>query len=560
LKDISNVEGIIYSNIPHKRLIVSIGIFVFVLIVNTIFLGVHLENTHKTLINQLSDVELDLSLINFHSGRISSSNYNASQQKDSPSLSNIVKSLNSLLNSNDWDDVFFPLFSKEDEAQISKLIDQITQFKDFYKTKSVKTSNSHKTFIIINLIDSTIELQNNLDDKLNNQLKIIHSAQLIVLGILFIYFIVAYRFINKYKKTKRELLLKQQEYIQHINKTHYFMKKSQNIAQIGYSIYDFDKKQWDISEDFTKFLGLKNNIVSFEEGLEMILLEDRKILTDIIEKRLHNSNAVFDVIYRIVRPKDGEIRWIHHFADTIELDADYNPLPVFGILQDITEKRKLERDYINAFIEAQEQEKQNFGEELHDGISQILAAERMYIDLLLQQENMTSKEHRKFLEKIKEHNSNAINDTRNIAHGLMSKQLKQNGLIKAIEYICDDYNHSKGITFKYKITDIKEDEIPKSVKTNIYRVCQEITTNIVRHSGADKATVSLRKTSKNKFEIVIEDNGVGIDFEKMKLENRGAGLKNVERRITLLNGRVNIKSEPDKGTKFTIIVPLATTI
>jgi len=37
-------------------------------------------------------------------------------------------------------------------------------------------------------------------------------------------------------------------------------------------------------------------------------------------------------------------------------------------------------------------------------------------------------------------------------------------------------------------------------------------------------------------------------------------VKNVERRITLLNGRVNIKSEPDKGTKFTIIVPLATTI
>jgi len=557
LKD-NNAESI-NSNISHKkRLIFSIGVFVFTLILGSIILGVHLEDTHKPLINQLSDVELDLSLINFHSNQFHSS-YDTGQQTQVPSFKNITETLNNLLISNDWDDMLFPLFSKEEEAQIKRLIDEVAQFKDFYKTKSVETSNSHRTFILINLIDGTIELQNNLDENLNNNLKIIHITQLIVLGILFIYFIVAYRVINKYKKTKRELLLKQQDHIKLINKTNYFMKKSQNIAQMGYFIYDFDKKQWDISEDFTKFLGLKNNIVSFDAGLEMILLEDRKILIDIFEKRRHNSNAVFDVIYRIVRPKDGEIRWIHHYADNIELDADYKPLPVFGILQDITERRKLERDYINAFIEAQEQEKQNFGEELHDGISQVLAAENMYIQVLLKENKDRLEDKAKYLLKVEELNLKAMDDGRRIAHGLMSKQLKKEGLLKAVEYICDDYNHSRKIAFVFNNDGLIEKEINKAIKTNIYRICQEITTNIVRHSGATKTSISFSKTNEKDLKLIVEDNGVGIDFEKMKRENRGAGLKNIERRVTLLNGKLNLESTLDVGTKFTIVVPLKST-
>jgi len=555
LKD-NNAESIIYSNIPHKRLIVSIGIFVFTVVITFLITGIHLENSHRPLINQLSDVELDLSLINFHSNHFNSSNYNENQQGEAPSFKNITKTLNSLLISNNWDDVLFPLFSKKEEAQIKKLLRGIVQFEDFYKKESVKSSNSHKTFILINLIDDTIALQNDLDDKLNNQLKIIHSAEFMVLGILFIYFIVAYRVINKYRKTKKELLLKQQDYIKLTKETNFFMGKSQKIAQLGYYTFDFKKNKWDISKDFSELLGLPSSNVRFEQWLNIILEEDRNILTDIIDKRRHNSNCILDVVYRVYRPKDGEIRWIHHFADTIELDADYNPLPVFGILQDITEKRKLERDYINAFIEAQEDEKQSFGEELHDGISQILSAEKMYIDILFNKKEVSDTKRNEFLLKIKEHNLKAIDDGRRIAHGLMSKQLKKEGLLKAVEYICDDYNHSRNITFTFNKDGIEEKEITKAIKTNIYRICQESITNIVRHSGATKTSISFSKTSKNELKLLIKDNGVGIDFEKMKRENRGAGLKNIERRVTLLNGKLDLESTLDVGTKFTIVVPL----
>jgi len=67
-----------------------------------------------------------------------------------------------------------------------------------------------------------------------------------------------------------------------------------------------------------------------------------------------------------------------------------------GVEGDITEKRKLERDFVHAFIDAQEQEKQSFGEELHDGISQILTAESMYIDILINQKKVGEKDKKKF--------------------------------------------------------------------------------------------------------------------------------------------------------------------
>ena len=73
---------------------------------------------------------------------------------------------------------------------------------------------------------------------------------------------------------------------------------------------------------------------------------------------------------------------------------------------------------------------------------------------------------------------------------------------------------------------------------------------------ATKAEISLSKTGQNRLKLVVKDNGVGIDLEKIKKEGKGAGLKNMERRITLLNGELNIDTTPNKGTCFTIIVPL----
>ena len=227
-----------------------------------------------------------------------------------------------------------------------------------------------------------------------------------------------------------------------------------------------------------------------------------------------------------------------------------------GVQEDITRKRKLERQFISAFIEAQEVEKQNFGEELHDGISQILSAESMYIDLLIDQNQDRLNDKAKFLTKIKDLNYRAVNETRNIAHGLMSSQLKQSGLLISVENICIDFSSSKNVVFRFFNKDVKETELSKDIKINLFRVVQELTTNITRYSSASEASVSFRKINQNKLSLIVKDNGIGMDYDKIKKERKVTGLKNVERRIVFLNGTFKIESTPKKGTNWNIEIPL----
>lgn len=268
----------------------------------------------------------------------------------------------------------------------------------------------------------------------------------------------------------------------------------------------------------------------------------------------------------------GGVTWSGEFINKRKDDSKYlvkaNISPVknnkseithfIGIQENITEKRKLERDFIHAFIDAQEQEKQSFGEDLHDGISQILAAESMYVQVLkglVKSDDIRIKD---ALEKIEKLNLSAITDARNIAHGLMSKQLKEVGLLKAVENICVDYSEARNIAFKFIHSGLKEEDFNKDVKTNLFRIIQEVSTNTIRHSLAKTMNITLTRLDENTIKLVLKDDGVGIDFEKMKRENKGAGLKNVERRVTLLNGKTTLDSAPNKGTCYTIIVPLQT--
>ena len=227
-----------------------------------------------------------------------------------------------------------------------------------------------------------------------------------------------------------------------------------------------------------------------------------------------------------------------------------------SVQEDITEKRELEKQFINGFVEAQEVEKQAFGEELHDGISQILSAETMYIDVLIKENQDRINDKAKFLMKIKELNLSAANEARNIAHGLMSNQLIKTGLIKAIENICIDYTNTKNIKFIFYKKNISDDELTKEMKINIFRVIQEVTTNIVRHSRATEATITLNKLKHHTLNLTIKDNGIGIDYDKTKGNPKGTGFENIKRRISILNGTLNIDTTPNNGLYYDINIPV----
>lgn len=329
------------------------------------------------------------------------------------------------------------------------------------------------------------------------------------------------------------------------------LERAEMVAKLGNWVLDLNTNELTLSNGAKFITGYDAGVIPLEAFKKSIVQAD-------VEKF---ENAINDLVFKD-KVFEVEIRFIHMETDEIINLSNYGlydnkTKKIYVVLQDVSEKKSLERQFVQAFVDAQEVEKQAFGEDLHDGISQILSAESMYIDVLLTINKGRTDDNNKHLAKIKEMNLSAINEARNIAHGLMSKQVKEDGLIKALEHICIDYSETRNIDFTFLCTGIKEEEIPEEIKTHIFRITQEVATNTIRHSLAKKAMIILSKTQNNDLKIVIKDNGVGIDFEKMKREHKGAGIKNIERRVTLLNGTLKIDTALNQGTTFTIEAPLS---
>ncbi|MHA7058670.1 tetratricopeptide repeat-containing sensor histidine kinase [Aquimarina sp. M1] len=101
------------------------------------------------------------------------------------------------------------------------------------------------------------------------------------------------------------------------------------------------------------------------------------------------------------------------------------------------------------------------------------------------------------------------------------------------------------------IDKINWDTVDKNLKITIYRVLQELMTNMQKHSKADLVAVVF-KNEKNKILIKYSDNGVGIQKEEIKSKN---GLRNTEKRMLAINGTIIFDSEKNKGFKAEIVIP-----
>lgn len=255
------------------------------------------------------------------------------------------------------------------------------------------------------------------------------------------------------------------------------------------------------------------------------------------------------------KKKDGCIYWESAIITPVK-DNEGIITNYIALKEDITEKKIQEKKFLYALFEAQENEKLKFGEELHDSLSQVLSAMSFYIEAVLNPKNTKDRLKVEYLEKIRQLAYDALHETRNISQGLMSKQLIESGLVAATLEVCTNYNDSKKINFTFKNTGYQETNFEIEKKQNIFRIIQEITSNIVKHSKATKASIKFSIKNDEWFVLEINDNGIGIDRDLIKEKSKCFGLKNIQQRVSLLNGIINRESNPKIGTKYIIKLPL----
>ena len=251
--------------------------------------------------------------------------------------------------------------------------------------------------------------------------------------------------------------------------------------------------------------------------------------------------------------KNGKYCW---FFETITpiFESDGKIKQYMTVLFDITEAKLSDKILTRKIIDIQEQERERFAMEIHDGLGQILLAAKMNLSAVNYSGNNLDDDSKKAMISALNLMREATREARNISHNLMGKTLNQNGIIYSLNIIINSINRSqKKIKFSLK-QKIGKTRFDREIEMGVYRSLQEQVKNIIKHSKATAAKVEIKKV-KNNLIIITEDNGIGIDLKEIK-NKKGIGFQNMNSRIEYLGGKLQVESKIKKGSKIVISIPI----
>jgi signal transduction histidine kinase len=224
-------------------------------------------------------------------------------------------------------------------------------------------------------------------------------------------------------------------------------------------------------------------------------------------------------------------------------------------------RRRLERQqaaqlaFSRQVLERLEDERHRIAVNLHDSLGQVLLAIKNQA-LLAIQRPLNEPGSLKRLEEISSATSQAIDEVRQITHGLRPYQLDRLGLTQAIRDSVARASANTSIQFASRVEGI-DGLFDKDSEIHVYRIVQEAVTNVVKHSTATEATVVVKKRA-TMLSLSIRDNGKGFNStgSSSQSHNLGYGLSGIAERVRILGGTLVIDTRPGGGTSLTIEVPL----
>ncbi|HET7832430.1 MAG TPA: sensor histidine kinase [Gallionella sp.] len=210
-------------------------------------------------------------------------------------------------------------------------------------------------------------------------------------------------------------------------------------------------------------------------------------------------------------------------------------------------------------LEIQESERRRIATDLHDGLGQSLTMIKHALDesaLLL--EKNESEEALKSLQHVRQRVRNALDELHAIALDLRPAMLDDLGILATLSWFFREFEADCHDVKVEKQFEVKESNIPASLKIVIFRIIQEATNNIVKHAHASRMRVVLRSTD-NLLHLLVEDNGDGFDtFSDGKIRplGKGLGLLTMAERAEHCGGRYTLESAMGQGTCIKVTWPL----
>jgi PAS domain S-box-containing protein len=229
------------------------------------------------------------------------------------------------------------------------------------------------------------------------------------------------------------------------------------------------------------------------------------------------------------------------------------------ITQDVTEEKQLRRNmeyYIKQVTRAQEDERLRIARELHDDTAQVLATLSRSLDSLITGEKTLKKSSIERLKKLHEMANSALEGVRRFSQDLRPSILDDLGLVPALEWLITDLEKNNRITTKVDISGSRHRLTPE-IELTVFRIVQEVLSNIRRHSQASSVAMSL-DFGADALTLLISDNGQGFSIPRRTSDlalSGKLGIIGMRERARLIGGTLIVQSEKDIGTTVTLRIP-----
>ena len=313
-----------------------------------------------------------------------------------------------------------------------------------------------------------------------------------------------------------------------------------NLADGYYKLKDY-KKAFDYYRDYTRFAQKEETIKAFTNiqtlELKYRTSEKEKQLAEqrlqLVNKdlQLQRNKTVFYII-------TAGCLLLLLFVAILYLNGLYKRKEHFRQLKAVRQQKEI--DFLEALMQGEEKERNRIAKDLHDGIAGMLVAAKMQLNALIDE--------RKELKQLEQTGKvivlldDAYVEVRKTSHNLMPEVLLKHGLDEALKRYCNNISSQNKLIVEYDSWgDIKR--YKNSFELSIYRIIQELVTNIIKHSKATRALVQI-SVQDNILSVDIEDNGVGIEPGS---NVDGMGLHSLERKIRTMDGKLHTISSTNAG-------------
>lgn len=339
-----------------------------------------------------------------------------------------------------------------------------------------------------------------------------------------------------------------------------------NHAPAGICEVDFVKRRFvTVNDVMCEYTGYSEEELLSMAPDEILSEEGKALFTERVKLVTAGFNLPESVEYKILTRVGGEL-WVALNTKPVYENGRVKGATV--VVHDITERRKVEqalresRERMRALsaelMQAQEKERKRISRELHDELGQSMAILKHRVRSIGKSLHSESAETERDIGAAVKLIDRIIEKVRKISTDLNPSLLDDLGLSPALRCLAENFIEECRVPVSLEIDDM-DALVSKEAARNIYRICQEALTNIMKHAGANRVRMKAAVGEKS-LSILIQDDGKGFDLHapgKGAGTQRGLGLAVMQERANLEGGTLQIDSDGEGGgTKIVLTIPI----